>query len=145
MFATVPRLIAFARVVALLSGGVAGPAATPPAIRFEEVAAKSGLRFELRNGASGQFHQIELTAGGVAVLDYNNDGCTDIFFTNGAAIPEPSQDRPGILQPPVSQQLRHDVYRRHRRGRPRGRRLFHRRSPSAISITTASPISSSPA
>jgi hypothetical protein len=28
-----------------------------------------------------------LTAGGVAVLDYNNDGCADIFFTNGAAIP----------------------------------------------------------
>ena len=71
----------------LLFGGVAGPAATPPSIRFEEVAAKSGLRFELRNGASGQFHQIELTGGGVAVLDYNNDGCTDIFFTNGAAIP----------------------------------------------------------
>ncbi len=78
-----PRLI----VLVLLFGGIAGPAATPPSIRFEEVAARSGLRFELRNGASGQFHQIELTAGGVAVLDYNNDGCTDIFFTNGAAIP----------------------------------------------------------
>ncbi len=25
--------------------------------------------------------------GGVAVLDYNNDGCMDIFFTNGASIP----------------------------------------------------------
>jgi hypothetical protein len=71
----------------LLFGGVAGPVATPPPIRFQEVAAKSGLRFQLRNGASGQFHQIELTGGGVAVLDYNNDGCTDIFFTNGAAIP----------------------------------------------------------
>jgi hypothetical protein len=78
-----PRLI----VLLLLVGGVAGPAAAPSPIRFEEVAAKSGLRFVLRNGASGQFHQIELTAGGVAVLDYNNDGCTDIFFTNGAAIP----------------------------------------------------------
>ncbi len=73
--------------LALLFGGLAGPAAKPSGIRFEEVAAKSGLRFELRNGASGEFHQIELTAGGVAVLDYNNDGCTDIFFTNGAAIP----------------------------------------------------------
>src|SRR3954470_18788097 len=68
-------------------GAAAATAVTPPAIRFEEVAAKSGLRFELRNGATGQFHQIELTGGGVAVLDYNNDGCTDIFFTNGAAIP----------------------------------------------------------
>ena len=77
------RLIA----VILLFEGVAGPAATPPFIRFEEVAAKSGLRFELRNGALGQYHQIELTGGGVAALDYNSDGCTDVFFTNGAAIP----------------------------------------------------------
>jgi len=26
-------------------------------------------------------------AGGVAVLDYDNDGCMDVFFTNGAALP----------------------------------------------------------
>src|SRR3954471_10343851 len=71
----------------MVLGGVAGPASTPPAIRFQEGASKSRLRFEVRNGATGQFHQIELTGGGVAVLDYNNDGCTDIFFTNGAAIP----------------------------------------------------------
>jgi hypothetical protein len=81
-----PRFIAVVFTVVLLCGAVTGPAATP-SIRFKEVAASSGLRFELRNGASGEFHQIELTGGGVAVLDYNNDGCTDIFFTNGAAIP----------------------------------------------------------
>ncbi|MFN0104964.1 MAG: CRTAC1 family protein [Bryobacteraceae bacterium] len=78
------------RFVALVMvfAGVAGSAAAPrPPIRFEEIAAKSGLRFELQNGEAGGFHQIELTLGGVAVLDYNNDGCTDVFFTNGAAIP----------------------------------------------------------
>lgn len=56
-------------------------------IRFENVAGKSGLKFELHNGATGEFHQPELMLGGVAVLDYNNDGCLDIFFTNGAAMP----------------------------------------------------------
>ena len=56
-------------------------------IRFEEIAKKAGLNFELRNGAAGEFHQPELMLGGVAVLDYDNDGCMDIFFTNGAAMP----------------------------------------------------------
>ena len=73
--------------LALLFGGLAGPAVKPRPIRFEEIGAKSGLRFELRNGAAGQFHQIELTPGGVAVLDYNNDGCADVYFANGAALP----------------------------------------------------------
>ena len=66
---------------------LASATAAPPQIRLEEIAAKSGLNFTLRNGATGQFRQIELTGGGVAVLDYNHDGYADIFFTNGAAIP----------------------------------------------------------
>ncbi len=78
-------------IVSILSAALfvaaAGSALAPPPIRFAEVAAKSGLNFTLKNAAAGQFHQIELTGGGVAVLDYNNDGCADIFFTNGAAIP----------------------------------------------------------
>jgi len=77
-----------------LGGGHADSSASPPPIRFEEIASKAGLRFELRNGASGKFHQIELTAGGVGVLDYNNDGCTDIFFTNGASIPSLRKPEP---------------------------------------------------
>lgn len=56
-------------------------------IRFEDVTAKSGLNFKLQNGANGAFHQIELMPGGVAALDYNNDGCMDVFFANGAASP----------------------------------------------------------
>ncbi|HEV2447679.1 MAG TPA: CRTAC1 family protein, partial [Candidatus Sulfopaludibacter sp.] len=59
----------------------AAPAGAPGPIRFEDIAAKAGLTFELRNGAVGGFHQPELMLGGVAALDYNNDGCMDIFFT----------------------------------------------------------------
>jgi hypothetical protein len=56
-------------------------------IQFEEIAQKAGLRFELHNGATGRLHQIELMPGGVAAFDFDNDGCTDLYFTNGAAIP----------------------------------------------------------
>ena len=57
-------------------------------IRFEEIARKAGLDFRLKNAASGRFHQVELMPGGVAALDYDNDGCMDLFFANGATIPE---------------------------------------------------------
>ncbi|MDZ4801584.1 MAG: VCBS repeat-containing protein [Bryobacteraceae bacterium] len=81
------RFTAILVVCGVLAGFAAAAVEPPARIRFEEIAAKSGLRFELLNGEAGGFHQIELTLGGVAVLDYNNDGCTDVFFTNGAAIP----------------------------------------------------------
>ena len=70
-------------------GLAAWSAATPAAaqIRFEDVAARAGIHFQLQNGATGAFHQIELMPGGVAALDYNQDGCMDIFFTNGATSP----------------------------------------------------------
>ncbi|HJT87374.1 MAG TPA: CRTAC1 family protein [Bryobacteraceae bacterium] len=56
-------------------------------IRFEDIAAQAGLKFNLQNGAVGEYHQPELMAGGVAVLDFDNDGCMDIFFTNAATMP----------------------------------------------------------
>jgi len=63
-------------------------------IRFEDVAQRAGIAFKLNNGAAGQAHQIELMPGGVAALDFNNDGCMDIFFTNGAMSPSLDKSRP---------------------------------------------------
>src|SRR6266852_6848102 len=59
----------------------------PPPIHFQDVAQRAGLRFVLENNPTPQKHMIETMAGGVATFDYNGDGRTDIFFTNGAAIP----------------------------------------------------------
>ena len=67
---------------------------TAGSIRFQEVAAKSGLHFQLNNGATGRFRQVELMTGGVAAFDYNNDGCADIYFANGAALPSLEKTRP---------------------------------------------------
>ncbi|MGH9721655.1 MAG: CRTAC1 family protein [Bryobacteraceae bacterium] len=55
---------------------------------FDDIAARAGLTFVLRNAATPEKHQIETMVGGVAVLDYDSDGRPDIFFTNGARQPD---------------------------------------------------------
>ena len=65
-----------------------GQVTSPPSpIRFRNAAANAGLQFVLENHPTPRKHLIETMPGGVAAFDYDNDGLTDIFFTNGAAIP----------------------------------------------------------
>ena len=63
------------------------PARARPAIRFENLQAQSNVGFVLKNGTIPDKPIIDSVLGGVAVLDYDNDGFLDIFFTNGAEIP----------------------------------------------------------
>jgi len=56
-------------------------------IQFENVIQSSKIKFTLKNSVSPQRYTFETMVGGLALLDYNNDGLLDIFFTNGAAIP----------------------------------------------------------
>jgi enediyne biosynthesis protein E4 len=73
------------RAFAVLLCGFA--AAAPAQIAFEDATAASGIAFTLNNGATGRFRQVELMPGGVAAFDFDGDGCLDIYFTNGAALP----------------------------------------------------------
>ena len=57
-----------------------------PAIRFAP--APSGLRFVLENSPTADKHMVETMPGGIAVFDYNGDGRPDIFFANGASLPD---------------------------------------------------------
>jgi hypothetical protein len=56
-------------------------------IRFVNRAPQSGLKFVLQNGTTEDKPIVDSILGGVALLDYDNDGYLDIFFTNGATLP----------------------------------------------------------
>ncbi|MCW5978357.1 MAG: CRTAC1 family protein [Bryobacteraceae bacterium] len=73
----------------LLAG--AGLALWAASIPFEE---KPSPGFVLRNAATPEKRQIETMPGGVALLDFDNDGKLDIFFVNGARQPSLVKDGP---------------------------------------------------
>ena len=63
-------------------------------IRFDEVAARSGLHFVTANCPTPNKNQIETLVAGVALLDYDLDGFLDVYLVNGAAIPSLQKEAP---------------------------------------------------
>jgi hypothetical protein len=55
------------------------------AVRFVDVAAKSGISFVHDNAASPEKFLVETMGGGAAWLDYDNDGFLDAYLVNSAA------------------------------------------------------------
>jgi hypothetical protein len=73
----------------------AGAAAAEPV--FRDVAESWGLAFRHHHGGTGQRYMVETMVGGVAILDYDEDGDEDVFFVDGGALPgytgEPPRSR----------------------------------------------------
>ena len=80
------RLLATIPAVKRLAGTLP-PQATPPL--FEDVTARSGIRFKHAASRTSQKYLPESMGAGVAMFDYDNDGWLDLFFVNGARIPDP--------------------------------------------------------
>ena len=55
-------------------------------VQFTDTSNASGLAFTHANSATSSKYLIETMGGGVALLDYDNDGRLDVFFTNGAKL-----------------------------------------------------------
>src|SRR5271170_7070367 len=63
-----------------------GAAVTAPVF---DVNLPRGLDFTLQNSPTPQKYLIETMPGGVALLDYNNDGLLDIFLVNAGRLTNP--------------------------------------------------------
>jgi hypothetical protein len=67
--------------------------ATPaPEVQFTDITETVGIDFKHESSATSNKYLVETMGGGVALLDYDNDGRLDIFFTNGAKIDDPMPD-----------------------------------------------------
>jgi hypothetical protein len=64
-------------------------AATQTDVRFLDVTQAAKIDFRHEASATSNKYLLETMGGGVAVLDYDNDGRPDIFFTNGSRLSDP--------------------------------------------------------
>src|SRR6266478_3003021 len=78
------------RLAVLVLGAAAclSPQKHAAKIAFENILKSSGIRYVTDNSATSSKHQVETMLAGVAVFDYNNDGLPDIYFVNGARLPD---------------------------------------------------------
>lgn len=63
-------------------------------IKFEEIAAKAGLRYTTVNSPTPNKNQVETMVAGVALFDCDGDGFLDIYLVSGAAIPSLKKESP---------------------------------------------------
>jgi len=68
----------------------------PPQPHFIDITARSKFSYITNNDLSPRKYFVQPMAGGVGIFDYDNDGKMDIFFTNGAKLPEMKKTSPAF-------------------------------------------------
>jgi len=63
---------------------------------FTDVAPRSRFTYVSNNNYTGRKYFQQPMCGGIAILDYDNDGKMDIYFTNGAKLPELKKTDPSF-------------------------------------------------
>ncbi len=89
----------------LLCGADAGAQAGAPVqsaaattVTFTDVTRQAGIDFTHDNGAAGEHRYPELFGGGVAVLDLDGDGWSDLLFVNGRGWRSTAATRHGLFR-----------------------------------------------
>ena len=67
---------------------------SPRRPHFTDAAPRSGISYVTNNNYTGRKYFQQSMCGGIATLDYDNDGRIDIYFTNGAKLPELKKEDP---------------------------------------------------
>jgi hypothetical protein len=85
-----------------------------PAAIFEEVADKTGLKFQHYNGMIGKFFLPEIMGAGAALFDFDNDGDLDVFLVQGSTFDERQQPAETMFpwrgaDPPRGKLFRNDL------------------------------------
>ena len=89
----VALLLAFAGSLTVLPRNRTGPDLPV----FTDIAQQSGIRFRNLSGAPEKNYIFEAKGGGLALLDYDQDGFLDIYFTNGNTIEDLAKASPEDL------------------------------------------------
>lgn len=64
--------------------------------QFVDIAPRSSFSYITNNDFTGRKYFPQPMCGGVAIFDYDNDGWMDIYFTNGAKLPELKKTDPSF-------------------------------------------------
>ncbi len=79
-------VLAAASIIALVTSvGTAIVSSASPGVGFTDLTPRSGVRFH-PTSAPEKRYIVESMGGGVALFDYNNAGCLDIYFTNALTV-----------------------------------------------------------
>jgi enediyne biosynthesis protein E4 len=71
-----------------------------PLVRFTNITQEAGIHFVHENGQTAKKLLPETMCGGVAIVDFDNDGKPDILFVN--ACPWPGQEKPNTPRPTLA-------------------------------------------
>ena len=88
LFALLPSLGGLTPARPRFAPEAPAPHTLPSPPWFTDVAPRSNFAYRTNNDYTGRKYFPQPMCGGIAAFDYDNDGWMDLFFTNGAKLPE---------------------------------------------------------